>query len=110
MGKCVTNLGFEQCDAETVWNGTSCIPVILSTVRNLVIQLVHFQAKNTNDCQGAGKRLIETITGDIKCECEDGWVSHDGNCYQYSTQAWCQEGEILQVQYHINIIDNGLKP
>jgi len=78
-GKCVSNLGFEQCDAEAVWNGTSCIP-----------------AKNTNDCQGAGKRLIETITGDIKCECEDGWVSHDGNCYQYSTQAWCQAGEILQ--------------
>ena len=37
MGKCVINLGFEQCDAEAVWNGTSCIPVTLSTVRNNLV-------------------------------------------------------------------------
>ena len=38
------------------------------------------------------------MTGELKCDCDDGWVSHDGNCYQYSTQAWCPQGEILQVK------------
>ena len=43
------------------------------------------------------------MTGELKCECDDGWVLHDGNCYQYSTQAWCSQGEILQVKLSLQM-------
>jgi len=88
-GKCESNSGYVQCSSEieSVWNGTSCI-----------------EAHNNNECKGAGKRLVETLTGELKCECEDGWVLHDGKCYQYSTQAWCPHSEILQETEKCNCV------
>ena len=50
------------------------------------------------------KKLRYSLTGDIVCDCQEGWQRHDdvGNsdnftCHQHSTQAWCQDGQILKV-------------
>ena len=45
--------------------------------------------------------MMYTMVGEVKCDCEIGWQRYDTDygfdCYQQSTQAWCEEGELLQV-------------
>ena len=56
------------------------------------------------------KRLRYSVTGDIVCDCMEGWERHEdgvGNnftCHQHSTQAWCKEGDILQVKIQLLMI------
>ena len=86
-------------DGDLVWDGTQCIDVGSIKYSYLgLISSVH-QANKNSECGGKGERLRYSLTGEVSCQCEDGWQRQGsgGQCHQHSTQAWCPQGQLLQV-------------
>ena len=78
-GTCI----YKPCNDLEWWDGEKC-------------QFVY----NGSGCDGDNVRRWYNLTGGITCDCEYGWArqTSQGECHQYSTQAWCPEGQLLQVK------------
>ena len=78
-GTCI----YKPCNDLEWWDGEKC-------------QFVY----NGSGCDGDNVRRWYNLTGGITCDCEYGWArqTSQGECQQYSTQAWCPEGQLLQVK------------
>jgi len=77
LGTCI----YKPCNDLEWWDGEKC-------------QFVY----NGSGCDGDNVRRWYNLTGGITCDCEYGWArqTSQGECQQYSTQAWCPEGQLLQ--------------
>merc|ERR1711874_251064 len=43
-----------------------------------------------------GERLFLS-DGNVDCDCDEGWLSYEGRCYQEFTPAFCGENEVLNL-------------
>lgn len=44
-----------------------------------------------------GERLYVGPNGNGTCDCEEGWIRHEGRCYQEFSPAFCGAGEVLNL-------------
>jgi len=76
LGTCI----YKPCHELEWWDGERCRHMFM------------------NSCKGSNMRRWYNLTGGTTCDCEDGWAreTSGGECHQFSTQAWCPDGKLLQ--------------